>query len=87
MFNYVVENRDARETSTKVLHSPERQSKFVTLFRRIFMLIKEVTHAWGLFYQYELTLTPAWISNYNPYKVWDEITNPFLNFNVATVVV
>ena len=26
-------------------------------------------------------------SNYNHYKVWDEITHPFLNFNGATVEV
>ena len=30
---------------------------------------------------------PAWISNYIHYKVWDEITYPFLNFNGATVEV
>ena len=28
-----------------------------------------------------------WISNYIHYKVWDEITYPFLNFNGATVEV
>ena len=28
---------------------------------------------------------PALISNYIHYKMWDEITNPFLNFNDATV--
>ena len=27
-----------------------------------------------------LTLIPAWISNYNNYEVWDEITHPFPNF-------
>ena len=32
-----------------------------------------------------LTLTPAWISNYTHYKVWDEITYPFTNFNGSTV--
>ena len=30
---------------------------------------------------------PSWISNYIHYKVWDEITYPFLNFNGATVEV
>ena len=34
-----------------------------------------------------LTLIPAWISNYVPRKVWDEITYPFLNFNGCTVEV
>ena len=39
----------------------------------------------GPFHQHGLTLIPAWISNYIHYKVWDEITYPFLNFNGATV--
>ena len=30
---------------------------------------------------------PAWINNHIPSKVWDEITNPFLNFNGCTVEV
>ena len=34
-----------------------------------------------------LTLTPAWMSNHIRYKVWDEITNPFLNFNGCSVEV
>ena len=32
-------------------------------------------------------ISPAWISNYIHYKVWDEITYPFPNFNSATVEV
>ena len=32
-------------------------------------------------------LIPAWISNYMPGKVWDEIIYPFLNFNGCTVEV
>ena len=39
------------------------------------------------FYEHGLTLIPAWISNYIHYKVWDEITYPFLNFNGCTVEV
>ena len=35
----------------------------------------------GPFYWQGLTLIPAWISNYMPGKVWDEITYPFQNFN------
>ena len=35
--------------------------------------------AWGPFYQHGLTL-----SNYIHYKVWDEITYPYLNFNSCT---
>ena len=41
----------------------------------------------GPFYSHGLTLIPAWISNYIHYKVWNEITYPFLNFNSATVEV
>ena len=33
------------------------------------------------------TCTVQWISNYIHYKVWDEITYPFLNFNGCTVEV
>ena len=39
------------------------------------------------FYKHGLTLIPAWISNYINYKVWDEITYPFPNFNGVTVEV
>ena len=41
----------------------------------------------GPFYLHDLTLIPAWISNYMPGRVWGEITYPFLNFNGATVEV
>ena len=41
----------------------------------------------GPFYLHGLTLIPAWISNHIHYKVWDEITYPFLNFNGCTVEV
>ena len=34
-----------------------------------------------------MNLTPAWLSNYIHYNVWDEITYPFLNLNGATVEV
>ena len=34
-----------------------------------------------------LTFIPAWISNHMPNKVWDEITNPFPNFNSFDVEV
>ena len=37
------------------------------------------------FYEHGLNLILAWISNYTHYRVWDEITYPFLNFNGATV--
>ena len=34
-----------------------------------------------------LTFIPAWISKSISYKVWDEITYPFTNFNGATIEV
>ena len=39
----------------------------------------------GPFYQYVLSLSPAWISNYIHYMARDEITYPFLNFKSRTV--
>ena len=39
----------------------------------------------GPFYSHSLTLIPSWTINDIHYKVWDEITYPFLNFNGATV--
>ena len=39
---------------------------------------------WDPFYKQWLTFFQAWISNYIHYKVWDEITYPFLNFNGVT---
>ena len=42
---------------------------------------------WGPCFKHGLTLNPAWISNYNGSKVWDEISYPFPNFNGAAVEV
>ena len=39
----------------------------------------------GPLYLQGLTLVPAWMNNYIHYKVSDEITYLFLNFNYATV--
>ena len=36
----------------------------------------------GPFYQHGLTLIQTWISNYIHYKIWGEITYPFLNFKL-----
>ena len=36
---------------------------------------------WSPFYKHDKTLIPAWISNCIHYKVWDEITYSFPNFN------
>ena len=39
----------------------------------------------GPYYSHGLTLIQAWSSSHTQYKVWDEITYPFPNFNEATV--
>ena len=41
----------------------------------------------GPFHYRGLTLIPALMNDYIHYKMWDEITYPFLNFNGATVEV
>ena len=41
----------------------------------------------GSFYKYGLIITPAWIDNHMPSKMYDEITDPFWNFNSLTVEV
>ena len=40
---------------------------------------------WDLFYKHGLTEIPAWIRTHMPSKVWDKTTDPFSNFNGATV--
>ena len=44
-------------------------------------------YIWGPFYQHGLPLFPVWMCNHIHFKVWDEITYPFLNFNGCTVEV
>ena len=38
-------------------------------------------------HKHALTLIPAWMNNHMPSKVYDEITNPFPNFNVYNLKV
>ena len=40
---------------------------------------------WEPFYWHGLVLNPVRISNYSNFKVWDEITYPYPNFNRTTV--
>ena len=39
------------------------------------------------FYEHELTLIPAWISNHIHFKLWHEINHLFENYNCAAVEV
>ena len=41
----------------------------------------------GPLYKQGLTLISAWLSNYMPSKLWDEIAYWFPNFNSATIEV
>ena len=40
---------------------------------------------WDPVYEHGLTVILAWISNYIHYKIWNEVTYLFANFNGATV--
>ena len=40
---------------------------------------------WSPFYEHGSSWIPAWVSNYIHYKVYNEITYPFPNFNSATI--
>ena len=42
---------------------------------------------WSPLYQHGLTLILAWINNYTPNKMWDEIAYPFLNLSSAAAEV
>ena len=44
-------------------------------------------YTFTIYYYSTSVVYPAWISDYIHYKVWDEITYSFLNFNICTVEV
>ena len=48
-------------------------------------ILSHMTWTWDPFYQHGLTSVPAWICRHMTSEVWDEITNPFPNFNGCTV--
>ena len=60
---------------------------YVNISNHIFIFLWFVLYTSGPFYWHGLPLIPVWICNYIHYKVWDEITHPFLNLNGATVEV
>ena len=61
----------------------------MNMLQQIWLVLQEIdeTLTWGPFYWHGLTLIPVWISNYTHYKMWDETTYPFLNFNGCTLEV
>ena len=75
----------AFHTLEVIKDSPEQATSAVLLPQCTSLSIHST--CWGPFYSHGLTLIPVWISNYIHYKVWDEITYPFLNLNGATVEV
>ena len=48
--------------------------------------LRDVADIWDPFYKHQLTLIPAWVGNYLPSKVWNEITYPFQNLNRAHIM-
>ena len=58
--------------------------KYLLYFEKMTTWLQEVVfYSRVPFYQYGLTVIPAWITNHIPKKMWDEITYPFPNFEVA----
>ena len=55
------------------------------LCHRWYLVYYGIMTPYGALLLHGLTLIPAWISNCIHYKLWDEITYPFLNFKGATV--
>ena len=64
-----------------------KQSKYMDLLQGFWGHSWQWTWDFPWVPYYGSTLITAWISNYIHYKVWNEITYPFLNFNGATVEV
>ena len=69
---------------TAILSWPQCVNKMVSL---TWASVTSLLDTRAPFYYYGLTLITAWISNHIHYKLWDEITYPFINFNGATVEV
>ena len=51
------------------------------------LLPPDSSHSSMTWWCHNMEMLSAWISNYIHYKVWDEITYPFLNFNGCTIEV
>ena len=51
------------------------------------MIVNGISLTSNPLHQHGVTWIPAWISDYIHYKVWDEITYSFPNFNSCTVEV
>ena len=65
---------------------PERVTQTVHLMKDACgLVVLYCDYIKGPIYKHGVTLTPAWISNCMPSKMWNEIMYPFPNFN-GTVV-
>ena len=60
-----------------------RKTSWVTLYMSYLIIYFLMFLSWW----HVVTLIQTWISNYNHYKLWDEISYPFPNFNGVTVEV
>ena len=75
---------------------PQKDSSYTytsihIIFQLNFILDQYIWHmhieGWNPFHKHGLTSILTWIRNQIHYKVWDEITYPFSNFNSCTVEV
>ena len=68
-----------RSCTTRWYHLCRRGNKIIPIYSS--PIYSELYNLSGFFYWHTFTLIPAWISNYIHHKVWNGITNPFLNIN------
>ena len=83
--------RAYRNPTTELIWTSEDPDKIYQILYDVLFLFSVIrnglTLSSGSFYWHGLALIPARISNYTHYNVWDEIIDPFLNFNGCTVEV
>ena len=71
-----------RESNDVLLSFTETQYNY---FNKIYVLFW--WQIMGMLQNLTFCQTDAWVNNYTHYNMWDEITYPFPNFNVAAVEV
>ena len=60
---------------------------YIVTANRLEVIVRKAVARLGPSHWNGITLIPAWISDYMHFKGWDEITNPFPNFNGCTIEV
>ena len=77
----------ARTVTTIPLQPEGLRGKNVKIITKFYSNCPNEQASSSPFHKHGLTLIPAWICNHIHYKMWYEITYPFLIFNGATVEV